>query len=1466
MTVWGDPSTSAETELLLREELNSYRVVPLRSLVRVFSDELRYGDSGLEIRPGKTPPPILFMCQNELIRIASAPSAKDSVVEEHIEWIISLLREQKVPLYRELHYKKERELGSLKDRLVFSRAPYKVFLHKKGKVFGTKLLRPAFTTTEAFGQTEADQNTLIKPNYYKNNEVMLQRAGAVDEKQFLPWAELKEPMAFRLLFLERGEKDRRQRAIYYKLEADAQRLKSNAIVQKFNKQNAVNPIKVFKSIWKIRQAEHFYRNHLSKFFLDSVKAEESEKLAKTLEEELRKYMDRKFPQRLSMNKQVSKQVANDSTAQQLNPQPSSTSFADGSYLKLKLAPEVEREKAEFATLINPPPMLEEKGRKKPGLSTGYFDDRVRFADPNQRLETPLPSTTHLFAANDARGLLDSVLSRCKLFVELRGAVLAASAEDWLEAAMFLGGRKTQAPLFAAGSVGSAMSYAASAWTQATPAELANFSLAVKGEKGEAKVPVGDLREKLEFVGPAMPFVVRMEFKGAPALVAGTVVLVPTDLETAHLVFDSELLKTHRRDLGDILASVDSPAALRAALFSPPAAVSGEGATGFAALARGLDAGPGPLARLLDALEEAGLPKLLEACPRAANWPRVLEEIGLAVEQGEAGGQPALRTFVVKAAGAISPRERWWLARSLWEVRDRNILSPPTFETLRWSGGVLKSVHAAVDAALVARPAAPGHAARLRAIAVRAAVVLESNKAGGKSAPVHFPPMLVAGLAHLIDLSAHELDDSQLLDIALAGVAGTFAPAGYSLVGAQTQLDRAWVFFSSLLQAEFGDAFAGLARFGRDWGNLVAEAVLGGLASLVEPPMFVAFSDFKQAIALLLRTRNAALLEKLAGIGLEIGPVLDIFLLAKAVDRRAPRTAAVPREDFWGFLSRSVRAELALGPTALVGLLPLFAVCERNGWFAPVLSQFRRLVEPRRTRKRAAFTSLQVALRTARVTPAEAVGALAPELDSEVFAAAAASLHPLRAAWSKRPGAEIDADVFFEIAPSFDFDGPGGRAPHDAAEALTLGLAGLHPPESPAPPRSTLANVADFAAEQLRPLLASLESKMGPAGVDEVVESLVEMWEGKRIPLVGVAAALVSAAAENLAEAESALIELALKLSKMAYPAAAGPGGKGDSVLNFVAHSLRQQIDSFAPGNAPASALANEIDSLRPPLFAAFLRSARLTLNEDVIDITELCVRQLDSQFAAAGTPALVFDAGFSRALAAVWAALEESDPKFRAVGGAELFLEAMEFNRPRFYVVPFRIVRHPELQIFAKTLELAFPNDAANETHLLPPSALSESLRRSPLAYFSLPDPSPQVLNIAPLLKLAFMFRGTQVFEAEVTFASDGNCSRAGCVPAAWPYDDAAPTALAKPSAPLRLHSADRLLRVSDLISLITSLTISALEGPDVFRFLRVLRDNAVVHTPAGKIVPPESLLAALAEYDKAVAAKTPLVLHYVAK
>ena len=281
-SVAGDSQRIVAEEKLFREQLKDVNFVKLANFYQVFIKEFKKEDLKKSYQTIDRAQLVKMMFLAELDTMMTFQDQADESISE----IVELLKKGKS---KPSLLKVTTKLGFLrksKSKFGFQLPDTHTIMLKLGKLFGGQAIRDCYMSGEAFGQIKnKNKNRIIKPNYFKDQRVELQERERTltlikKEKQMKPkpkkrtfvWPGKKKklnPMRYRLVFTD--VRTERSRAVFYKTKDECQKVMNNAVLQRLFDQNPNqhSRFNIIKSIWKVKQSEYFYKNHVRPFLEDS---------------------------------------------------------------------------------------------------------------------------------------------------------------------------------------------------------------------------------------------------------------------------------------------------------------------------------------------------------------------------------------------------------------------------------------------------------------------------------------------------------------------------------------------------------------------------------------------------------------------------------------------------------------------------------------------------------------------------------------------------------------------------------------------------------------------------------------------------------------------------------------------------------------------------------------------------------------------------------------------------------------------------------------------------------------------------------------------------------------------------------------------------------------------------------------------------------------------------------------------
>lgn len=249
---------------------------------------------------------LLFLATIELYDHSIRPGS----IGEKVDNIIKIGRKQDLKIFRKRLMVKAGKLKALRLNYEFDFPKSRVMMQKIGQVFGSIVLRDAMVTKTGFSQANNTNEKLTKQNLFQDqnlfyetkeeNQIQMKNMTPKMEKDWrfsLKWPDSKDYASMKVRIVFETILSKRVRALYFSDVSEAKKVMSYAVVVKLtNKDTGIkSKINILKRIWKMKQAEYWYKTFVRQFFSSQKWRNYLPIEAQTFKTDVQDYFKANFP-------------------------------------------------------------------------------------------------------------------------------------------------------------------------------------------------------------------------------------------------------------------------------------------------------------------------------------------------------------------------------------------------------------------------------------------------------------------------------------------------------------------------------------------------------------------------------------------------------------------------------------------------------------------------------------------------------------------------------------------------------------------------------------------------------------------------------------------------------------------------------------------------------------------------------------------------------------------------------------------------------------------------------------------------------------------------------------------------------------------------------------------------------------------------------------------------------------------
>ena len=1532
-----------EGELLIKQEQDFNAAIdklviffvdsPIEALLKAYKLEQ------VEYKPLDTRDAVdtAFLAMQEIKELlADEPNA-----EVHLQNAVNILKGHNMKMYKAKLGSQLRYIAQLEAGYKFTLPKDNLQLQKLGQILGRNVVRDCYMTQEAFGQIKnKDKRRLFKPAKFASQSVTLEtktkvqsllerqkdfKARGIYVKETLVWPDRKELAKSTVRLAVEDRKTERQKALYLQSMQQAVNLRDHIILQRVlsldpNKKTKINAL---KSIWKVKVAEMFYSSYLKPFFRDIARCKALVDTSSRMTAYVKAYVNEKVP-----NLYESQQEAN-----------GKYSFSDNKHYSFKqvqkeqLNIDLEVSKHQFATTVCKPereqPTASEilKNKRQQSVKSQFENLQRKPANAPVDLknlvdyyEAKALESSILYPAR--RSYLELALSNSRIILNFRKLVLKNVINEpgsglthtdidnmlfRIECGIDKGDISAAGPTLIDEVTESFISFDVNLSMKVNLRGLENLRLRVHSVLDDKTLldTVLDLRGMVDFVclEDSLYPAVGVEYNGRviPGVLQCVLVLVPKNLETAHLTLQNNFIDANFDRFMEIYkASQDYPS-YRASFFTEQyrkakLAVKSPEYLFYLnnMVALNLPSLNHQQSLICNQAQANSFDDFVSLLESALETSHSLQE--LLVPNSESGAEQGTRSSGIfldisrHVLGLLSPQSRLLVHKLIFEGFNKQYINlEPEPSTLSYHDPMVKELSRGVAELL------SGSFDYLREdqrhlvykLAFEVYLLFDNNSLEGHGCPIALSRHHLVPIVRYVLVNCRRLRDEDLKLIVINQIMSHQDMEKYTKANQLMYIDSMIVYFKLLFKKLYADYYRALTNKMMSFDAILAQAFVNSFASYFETINYNIYNDLKLTFQHVFSALNGkfGLLDKLGTIGLSFGSLFDIIFALQAMVTNAGIFDELPAHKFGSAIETVLRKESRNLGSSITKMFKLLSFLYDEDFHAADFLQFRGIIQKRHESQIASNRNLTLNIKALGLDRKAIRDIIEAELlKNDMFSMRVLTLysnegHSTYKTKSKTDNEEsvealpnaIDEDAYFEIAEDFDFEAEGNMqaVPNRHIFKYTgcliylnnldyyliennIGAAGI---------KSDLNNICELSHADATRLLGRYMTVPEELH-QEIQDDLAAVTGSDRISLVKLVIVLICSYTESLPEMLEGLRHLGSSITGILFSKESG------RLLDDVIMHIIDEVYGMVPVTYFAGSMHNLIGNHGDTRYC-HVKTATFILETDVIDVTQICIKHLVSNTFLSGKPMLYFNEVFCRDMELVLKNMVDLKELDTRIDKLSLYLEVVYDKEPRMYTVPFKVTFDPEVRLLCKFKDPLYFTREVSERSLLDDSVLDHYFLGSPYTYFneftSLKLP---VDYTATTLIFALMARKTLFLTVEVRFVvnlQDRPCSSL----ANWKFrnpDTSALVKLGKQSVAIEVGHGCFFFTLGQLYSHVRSIVLEKLDEADLFRFIKLNNEKFVFKTAKGKNVVPETFLFELAAVEEAIKSKTACPLSVIYK
>ena len=795
--------------------------------------------------------------------------------------------------------------------------------------------------------------------------------------------------------------------------------------------------------------------------------------------------------------------------------------------------------------------------------------------------------------------------------------------------------------------------------------------------------------------------------------------------------------------------------------------------------------------------------------------------------------------------------------------------------------------------------------------------LDNNVIGGKDYKFHYSKHYLPLIASIVLVNEQSLTDKDLVLLCINAIFSTAFMRNYTYTNHINYLSNAVSYLKFLFKKLYPEQYIELTKLLVDFDIVLAGFLFNSFADVFDHVNTNIYMDIKILLELLFGANeaNVGLIGQLADFGMNLATFVDIMFLLQsfAAMYEKFKFATEPHQVKLSMESILLK-QIQSTELTLKQIIQLIEYVSENGFFDDEYRTFREGLTETHLKNATNFMQLKTTLRKANLKEGVLGDIIKDQLvknnvfclrlqsmyrnsgqdedEDEETKSRNATLNKKLADSGYNNEDSVDEDIFFEVAeegqPFYD-EFPGKGADPTAMRYLTcmvylnnMDMTLLESMSNQHKLKANLNNIFELNEDEFESMVLKYVNVPRDM-IPKLFEALCELAQSPRVPVLKFIILLILSVTEDFEKTTEQLSHLIFTLSSIIHSEVASvetgknkeaPSAVRDILLELSKDKPNLEKEDKIHFSEIVKYVITEVASMTPfnlftffterlvdvqhPLVAVDIKHAKLHLGEQVIDITELCIRHHVTSTYSEGRPCLLFNDIFNDWMTDIFASLIKEKQIDQSISKFDVFLEVYIGNKIRHFRIPFRIVHVPEILVFCKqNHRLYFDRDFDSNT-IYPKSTFVSLFYQLPYNLMN----STQVTNLisTPLfnserkLIIHFNFNNETVLKISASF-KDFDLENPHDLQG-WSFKNPQANQLKQMSSgtvDINLPFSVFFFRLKDVIYHMVQLVLPKVKEVDIFKMIKLYMKYYELTTVTNKKIDTNLMLSELNEYIRAM-------------
>ena len=760
------------------------------------------------------------------------------------------------------------------------------------------------------------------------------------------------------------------------------------------------------------------------------------------------------------------------------------------------------------------------------------------------------------------------------------------------------------------------------------------------------------------------------------------------------------------------------------------------------------------------------------------------------------------------------------------------------------------------------------------------LLFDNNNFAGKKLPIKFSREHIPLIIKIVQTNSFDLTDEQLRLMIINQILSGQRMKNYTDSNHLMYIDSMIIYFKILFKSLYPDFYRIFTNKMMNFDFILAKMYMNSYASYFDAIYFNMYNDLKHSMncILLIQEQYHGFLTKLKEIGITFGSLFDILFSLQGLVSNSELFNDLAPSKFITTIENCLSKESYNLKEGIKNIIKLLDYLNEQEFLKKDFLFFTDITKQRHNSNVGSYKNLMLNLKTAGITKKMIKDIVDKEIvKNDVFSLRAQTIYDKHnTSYSKTindsmdqeteaNSDEINEDIYFEIADDFEEEWDElDNLQKKQIFKYTGCLIYLHNLDysiietllNTSSLKSDFNNILELDLEETSDFLEKY-FKLQEVVQMEIYNDLSNLSGSKKVSLLRLLVIMICSYTEDNAEILENLNYLASRMTEIFY------NKKETAFFNEAIMYIIDELYNLTPITYFKDFMHNLIENHTSNQYC-YVKTAQLVLDNDIIDILQICIKHFSSSTFTSGKPSLIFNEMFCKDIQTVFSDLIHKNQLKPSFSKFTLFLEVSIQENVKSYSIPFKISFVPETLIFCKLRDPLNFDKLIGEKNLLERNALEYYYNNSPFTFLSNYTSLKLPVNFLNYQLLIKYRTKKEVFLTLKINLKDSEDERTCSNLAQWfkPTPDVDRLVkFSNPEIELDIHYTYLFLNMDAFHKYISILVTENLDLEDVFKFIKLNNERHTFTTIKNKDIPREAHFFELADFDIAFNRNEPFVV-----